>query len=368
MAETSKRILVFGLGGAGCSVVGRIARRAPENMEFAVMDCDVQTLESCAQLETRLDAGKGVTDGLSAGGDMETGRRCVEKAGKPVDALLSGVDLLIVVVGLGGGFGGGAAPVVARMARNAGAQTIFFTLFPFRFEGGAVRGKAHNSLRRLRTYADTIIQMPNSRIQPEGDALLEDSMQKADLTLAAGVVGLWRLLSQTAGVCNLDFATLHTLLRHCDAACRFSCAIATGDERAAELVEMLRSHPLAEDGAVFENAPGMIVGITGGEDLRLSEVRQIIEGVSPENDECWIKMGVATDPSFNGRLSAIVLAAESWKEPLVEDPNSALAGQGELSGVLKPRSKAFGGAERTIWNGEDLDIPTYLRKKIKLPR
>jgi cell division GTPase FtsZ len=231
-----------------------------------------------------------------------------------------------------------------------------------------VRGKAHNSLRRLRTYADAIIQMPNSRIQPDGDALLGDSLERADRTLAAGVVGLWRLLTETEEVCNLDFATLHTLLRHCDATCRFSCASASGDDRADELVEQLRSHPLAEDGAVFEKAPGMIVGITGGDDLRLSEVRRVLEGVSPENQECWIKMGVATDPAFTGRISAIVLAAESWKEPLVQDPSGSMSGQGELAGVLKPRSKAFGGAERTIWNGEDLDIPTYLRKKIKLPR
>jgi cell division GTPase FtsZ len=179
------------------------------------------------------------------------------------------------------------------------------------------------------------------------------------------VVGLWRLLTQTAGVCNLDFATLHTLLRHCDATCRFSCASATGESRAAEVVESLRAHPLAEKGMVFETAPGMIVGITGGDDLRLSEVRQILDGIAPDNEECWVKMGVATDPAFTGRLGVIVLAAEAWKEPLADDAHSGL---GELAGVLKPRSKAFGGAERTVWNGEDLDVPTYLRRKIKLPR
>lgn len=362
-----RRILVLGIGGAGCSTVARIAPRAPEGMDFAVMDCDFQTLETCAHIENRLDAGKGITDGLSAGGDLETGRRCAEKTIKPIEAMLSGVDLLLVVAGLGGGFGGGAAPVVARMARNAGAHTIFFTVFPFKFEGGVIRGKAHNGLRRLRAYADAIIQMPNSRVQSDGDALLSDSMESADRTLAAGVVGLWRLLTQTAGICNLDFATLHTMLRHCDATCRFSCATATGDDRAAELVEALRSHPLAEDGAVFEKAPGLIVGITGGDDLRLAEVQEILDGVSPENEECWVKMGVAIDPAFTGRLAAIVLSAEAWKEPLAEDTQGG-AGQSGLTGVLKSRSKAFGGSERTIWNGEDLDIPTYLRKKIKLPR
>ncbi len=360
-----RRILVLGLGGAGCSVVARIAPRAPLGMEFAVMDCDSQTLETCGHIESCLDLGNGVTDGLSAGGDMETGRRCAEKSIKPVEALLSGVDLLLVLVGLGGGFGGGAAPVIARMARNAGAHTVFFTVFPFRFEGGVVRGNAHSSLRRLRTYADAIIQMPNNRIQLDGEALLEESMDHAGRTLAAGVVGLWRQLTQTSGVCNLDFATLHTMLRHCDATCRFSCASADGDNRAAEVVDALRAHPLAENGAIFETAPGMIVGITGGDDLRLSEVRMILDEIAPDNEECWVKMGVATDPAFTGRLGVIVLAAEAWKEPLADDAQS---GRGELVGVLKPRAKAFGGAERTIWNGEDLDVPTYLRRKIKLPR
>jgi hypothetical protein len=118
----------------------------------------------------------------------------------------------------------------------------------------------------------------------------------------------------------------------------------------------------------------MIIGITGGEDLKLSEVQQIVETLTPENEECWIKIGIAIDPAFTGRISALVLAAESWKEPLVDDGRGGLkpaAGdgkQGELAGLGKPRSRTFGGAERTIWNGEDLDVPTYIRRKIKLPR
>jgi cell division protein FtsZ len=337
-------------------------------MAFAVMDCDVQTLENCAYIEPRLDAGKGVTDGLSAGGDMEAGRRCAEKTVKPFETLMIGVDLLLVVVGLGGGFGSGAAPVVARMARNVGAHTIFFTVFPFKFEGEVVRGQAHNSLRRLRTYADAIVQMPNSRIQSDGDVLLKDSMERADHMMAAGVVGLWRLLTQTGDVCNLDFSTLYTLLRHCDATCRFACATASGDGRVDEVINALYAHPLAEDGAVFKKAPGLIVGITGGDDLRLIEVQAILESVAPDDDESWVRMGIATDPAFSGRIGVMILAAESWEDPLLDDNQALISGQASLSGVLRPRSKAFGGAERTIWNGEDLDVPTFLRRKIKLPR
>lgn len=373
MAENAKRILILGLGGAGCSTIARIAPKAPDGMEFAVMDCDVQTLERCAHIETCLVIGKGITDGLSAGGDLETGRRCAESSVSQIETLLSGVDLLLVVAGLGGGLGSGAAPVLARMARNAGAHSLFFTVLPFLFEGSVVQGKAHNSLRRLRTHADAIVQMPNKRIQPDGEALLTDSMERSDRTLAAGVVGLWRLLSYT-GICNLDFADLHTLLHYCDATCRFSCASATGEGRAQALIDSLRNHPLADSGAIFENAPGLLIGITGGEDLTLAEAQQIMEGIVPDNEACWVKMGIAIDPAFSGRLSAMVLTAETWKEPLVDDGRGGLTsasgegGQGELVGVLKPRSRAFGGSERTVWRGEDLDVPTYLRRKIKLPR
>lgn len=369
----SKRILVLGLGGAGCNTLSRIAARAPEGMEFAVMDCDTQTLESCANIETRIVVGKALTDGMSTGGDLEVGRRCAENSASQIEPVLSGVDLLIVIAGLGGGFGTGAAPVIARMARNFGATTLFFTVLPFPFEGIVVQGKADSAIRRLRTYADAIVQMPNALIQPDGDALLEDSLERSSRTLAAGVIGLWRMLAYT-GVCNLDFASLHTMLSYCDAFCRFACATATGEGRADTLIDSLLAHPLVKDGVIFEKAPGMIIGITGGEDLKLSEIQQITEALSPRNEECWIKTGVAIDPAFAGRLSVVVLAAEAWKEPLVDDgrgglkPLSGDGKQGELSGLLKPRSRTFGGAERTIWNGEDLDVPTYIRHKIKLPR
>ena len=337
------------------------------------MDCDVQTLDSCAHIEHRMTIGKGITDGLSAGGDLEIGRRCAESSVSQIETLLSGVDLLLVVAGLGGGFGSGAAPVIARMARSFGAHTLFFSILPFDFEGGVVRGKAQNSLRRLRTYADAIVQMPNKRIQPDGDVRLPDSLDRSGRTVAAGVVGLWRILSHT-GLCNLDFADLHTMLHYCDATCRFSCAAASGEGRVGELLHALRTHPLANNGSIFEDAPGLIVGITGGEDLTLAEAQQIMESIVPDNEECWVKMGIAIDPAFSGHLSAMVLAAETWKQPLVDDGHGGLKPaegeeqQGELPGVLKPRSREFGGSERTIWRSEDLDIPTYLRRKIKLPR
>ncbi|MDH3345737.1 MAG: hypothetical protein OEL75_00980, partial [Kiritimatiellaceae bacterium] len=310
MIDGAKRILVLGLGGAGCSTIAKIAPDAPRGMQFSVMDCDLQTLDTCSHIESRFDVGKGITDGMSAGGDLEVGRRCIEQSTSQLETLFAGIDLLMVVTGLGGGFGSGAAPVVARLARNAGAHTLFFTIFPFKFEGAVVRAKAHNSLRRLRTHADAIVQLPNSRIQPEGDELLSDSLERSSQTLAAGVVGIWRLLTQTGGVCNLDIATLHTMLRHCDATCRFACACADGQDRAEDLVQALRAHPLAEEGDVFKAAPGLIVGITGGDDLKLSEVRHILEAVSPESDESWVRMGVASDSTYTGKICAIILAAE----------------------------------------------------------
>lgn len=372
MPEIRKRILVLGLGGAGCNTVARIAVKAPSTMEFAVMDCDAQTLDHCQIVEKRIAIGNASTDGLSSGGDSEVGRRCAEQSVMQLEPLLSGVDLLMIIVSQSGGFGAGAAPVIARLARSFGAMTLFFSILPFPFEGDLVRDKANKSLRKLRTYADAIIQMPNDRIQPDGDLPLSESLARSSGTLAAGVVGLWRMLAQT-GVYNLDFASLHTMLHYCDATCCFSCASGTGESRADELIKGLKSHPLVDGQDVFEKAPGMIVGISGGDDLKLSEVQQILEGLTPKNKSCWLKMGVSIDPASTGKISAMVLAAEAWTEPLVDDGHGGLkpvAGekQGELAGVLTPRSRRFGGAERTVYRGEDLDTPTYIRRKIKLPR
>jgi cell division protein FtsZ len=369
-----RRILVLGLGGAGCNTLARIAPRAPEGMEFAVMDCDFQTLENCTAIENRVVVGKALTDGMSTGGDLEVGRRCVESSTSQMEALLNGIDLLIVITGLGGGFGTGAAPVVARMARGFGATTLFFTILPFPFEGIVAQGKAHSAIRRMRTYTDAIVEMPNALIQPDGDILLEESLERSSRILGAGLIGLWRLLACPGSVCNLDFTSMHTMLSSCDAFCRFACATATGEGCADSVVDSLLAHPLVKDSGIFEKAPGMIIGITGGEDLKLCEVQQIVDSLTPKSETCWVKMGIATDPAFAGRISVIVLAAEAWKEPMVDDGHGGLksaAGngkQGELSSLLKPRSKSFGDAERTIWNGEDLDVPAYIRRKIKLPR
>lgn len=373
MAERAKRILVLGLGGAGCNTAARMVPRAPDGLEFAVADCDLRTLETCAHIETRLAAGQAVTNGLSAGGDPDIGRRCAENAAEQLETVLSGTDLLIVIAGLGGGFGSGAAPVVARMARNAGAATLFFTVMPFPYEGTVTQGKAHSALRRLRTYADAIVQMPNALIQPDGSERLADSLDRSSRLLAEGVSGIWRMLART-GLYNLDFASLQAMLHFCDAFCRFACAEAQGEQRAAGLVEALKTHPLLAGTSVFETAPGMIIGITGGGDLRLGEVQEIIEGLTPSGSECWLKTGVTVDSAFDGRIAAVVLAAEAWKEPLADDgrgglrPASGGARQGELTGVLKQGPRAFGGSERTIWKGEDLDVPAYLRRKLKLPR
>ncbi|MBM4153363.1 MAG: hypothetical protein FJ220_07575, partial [Kiritimatiellaceae bacterium] len=167
--------------------------------------------------------------------------------------------------------------------------------------------------------------------------------------------------------------SLQTLLSHCDAFCRFACSTATGEGRADTLIHALRQHPLVKGSSVFDRAPGMIIGITGGDDLKLAEIQQIVEAMTPRTEDVWMKIGVSIDPTFAGRIAVIMLAAEAWKEPLIDDQRGGLkplnesGQQGELAGFIK-RSRTFDGAERTIWNGEDLDLPTYIRRKIKLPR
>jgi len=367
----SQRILVLGLGGAGCNAVGHMASGAPEGMPFAAVDCDARTLEQCA-VENRLQIGRKVTNGLSTGGDLDSGRRAAETGGAQLETLLGNVDLLFVVCGMGGGLATGAAPVIARMARNFGALTLFFTIQPFPFEGSPVRTRAKAGIHRLRTYADALVRLPNKFIQGEGDEPLLESFAKSDRQIAVGVISIWQMLAKP-GVCNLDFSSIHTMLHYCDGFCHFAFAEAEGEGRAEELVRRLQAHPLTDGGRVLREAAGMLVGITGGGDLRLEEVETVMSALVPEDDENrWSKLGVTVDPSATGRLAAMVLSAEAWKKPLVDDGRDGLKpvenGEGELPGLFKPGSRAFGGAERTIYKGEDLDIPAYIRRKIKLPR
>jgi len=373
---SSPRILVMGVGSSGVRAVEGMSR-LNSAIETVAVDTDTKVLETL-DMERIIHVGSTVTRGLSAGGDVELGRQSIEKDSSGIRQQLRQVDLLVLVAGLGGGTGSGAVPVITRIAREAGSLVLAMVAMPFAFEGKKIAKVAEESLKRIRTHADAIIRIPNERLIDRADADLpvEQAFARSHQVMQDGIFSLWRLLSRN-GVCGLDFACIHTMLRNCDGFCHFAVVDGSGKNRAEKVADELLKHALLGKGKLLESAAGVIVGLTGGQDLKLSEIEMVMNRIQEHlPDDVWMNFGVVVDPDFEGRLSAVVLAAEQWKEPLVDSAGrqmgfrfSARMGQEQGELPLETIGKGeFSYVDPTILNNQDFDVPTYIRRDIKLPR
>jgi len=373
---SAPRILTMGVGSSGTLAVSHMCSLTPE-LNAIVIDTDKKVLEAI-HMESIIHVGAAVTNGFSAGGDVELGRQSIEKDSSNIRNQLRQVDLLIVVAGLGGGTGSGALPVITRIAREAGTLILCMVTMPFAFEGKSIARKAEDALKKLRTHADAIIRIPNEMLVERADAdlPLDQVFSRSQTVMQDGIFALWRMLSQN-GICGLDFACIHTMLRNCDGFCHFSSAEASGADRGLAVADGLLNHRLLNKGKVLGNSSGVIVGLTGGQDLKLSEIETVMNQLQEKlPEDTWVNFGVMIDPAFESRLSVIVLVAEQWKEPLVDDANRQMgftfnrrltSEQGELP--LETTGKGrFSNLEPTIHENQDLDVPTYIRRDIKLPR
>ncbi len=368
------KILVMGVGSSGARAVAAMSALNPD-IDAAAVDTDAAVLDALGMSNT-IHVGATVTKSFSSGGDVELGRQSIEKDSSNIRKQLSSVNLLVIVVGLGGGTGSGAVPVITRIAREAGALVLTMAGIPFKFEGPKIARTADEALKRLRASSDAIIRIENERLvdRSEADLPAEQAFARSHQVMMDGIFSIGRLLTRR-GVVGLDFACIHTMLRNCDGYCNFASAEGSGEERAKMVADALLEHRMLKRGRMLEGAAGVVIGLTGGRDLRLCEVDEVMSRLQEKlPDDVWFNFGVATDAAFEGRLSAIVLAAEQWKEPLVDQRQMGLhfgrnenPGQGEL--LLETTGKGeFSNLDPTIHNNEDLDVPTYIRRDIKLPR
>ncbi len=369
------KILVMGVGSSGARAVAAMASLNPD-IDAVAIDTDTKVLEAIGIKKT-IHVGSTITRGLSSGGDVELGRQSIEKDSSNIRKQLRQVDLLIIVAGLGGGTGSGAVPVITRIAREAGALVLTMVATPFKFEGAKIARVADDALKKLRTHSDAIIRIENERLVDRSDAELpvEQAYARSHQVMMDGIFSLVRLLSRN-GLVGLDFACIHTMLRNCDGFCNFASADGSGEDRAKVVADTLLTHRLLNKGRMLEGAAGVVIGLTGGHDLKLSEVDEVMTRLQEKlPEEVWLNFGVAIDSGFEGRLSAITLVAEQWKEALVDNnrqmglsfTKNVNPGQGEL--MLETTGKGeFSRSDPTIHNNEDLDVPTYIRRDIKLPR
>jgi cell division protein FtsZ len=299
-------IRVVGVGGAGLNAIHRMIDAGIAQVDFVAVNTDVQAL-AVSDAPAKIHIGEGVTHGLGSGSDPTVGREAAEEAVDQLKASLRGSDMVFVTAGEGGGTGTGAAPVVARIARELGALTVGIVTTPFRFEGTRRRTAADRGVEELRAACDTVIVIPNDRlleVLDRGTSMI-DAFKIADDVLRQGVQGICDLIT-TPGLINLDFADVRTVMQDAGSAL-MGIGYATGPNRAREAAERALGSPLIDSEIV--SARGILLSIAGGDDLSLYEVNDAAEVVrQTATDDTNIIFGATVDPRLTGQVWVTVVA------------------------------------------------------------
>ncbi len=417
-------IKIFGVGDAGVSLLE--ALRDPEftGAGLIAVNSDPASLASSSaalkiHLETRL------LRGLGTGGDPERGRALAEEQFATLKSACAEASVVFILAGLGGGAGSGISPVLARAAKEAGAMTLAFVTLPFPCEGNRRQQQAQHGLDALKTMADGVVCLPGDRwfkLMDESTGVL-DTFRITDALLLEGVRGVWRLLTRR-GLIQIHFNDLRALLhdRHTESV--FASLEAAGPARSREIVDKLSAHPLLDEGRALAEADAVLISLLGGPDLTMAEVNRVMEQISRQCERAQIIMGAAVDESFKGRLSVTVIAARQnnivslssnqGQEGQVAGLPAAATGEGESAvpygstdqtppdygtptphamghgrSMSKPHAAGrgrktlqkmrqaqlplaiiskgrFDKSEPTVHKGEDLDLPTYIRRGVPL--
>ena len=299
-------IRVVGVGGGGLNAVNRMMDAGIAQVDFVAVNTDMQQL-NLSDAPVKIHIGEELTQGLGSGADPETGRRAAEEAYDQVRAALRGSDMVFVTAGEGGGTGTGAAPVVAKIARDLGALTVGIVTTPFRFEGTKRRQSADSGVEALRAACDTVIVIPNDRLLEVLDrsTSMVDAFKIADDVLRQGVQGICDLITMP-GLINLDFADVRTIMSGAGSAL-MGIGYSESANRAREAAERALKSPLIDTEIV--GAKGILLSIAGGEDLTLLEVNEAAEVVrGAATDDTNIIFGATVDERLNGQVWVTVIA------------------------------------------------------------
>jgi cell division protein FtsZ len=308
--DFSPRIAVIGVGGGGTNAVNNMIALGLEGVEFIVANTDAQSLVT-SRAERRVQLGPHLTQGLGAGAKPEIGRAAAEEAMDELARHLDGCHMVFVTAGMGGGTGTGAAPVIARMARERGILTVGVVTRPFDFEGPKRRRAADQGIEELQGFVDTLIVVPNQNLFKLANdrTTFQEAFRMADNVLYTGVRGVTDLMVNP-GMVNLDFADIRTVMAEMGKAMMGS-GEAEGEDRAMRAAEAAISNPLLEDTSM-RGARGVLINITGGHDMTLFEVdeaaNRIRREVGEHETEVNIIFGSSIDETMNGRIRVSVVA------------------------------------------------------------
>jgi cell division protein FtsZ len=325
--ELRPRISVIGVGGAGGNAVANMIKRDVLGVDFIVANTDAQALNS-STADRRLQLGLKITQGLGAGSRPEIGRAAAEETIDEIEQALEGAHMCFIAAGMGGGTGTGAAPVIAKAARDRGILTVGVVTKPFAFEGSRRMRSADSGIDELQQHVDTLIVIPNQNLfrLANSDTTFKEAFEMADEVLQQGVRGITDLMVMP-GLINLDFADVRSVMGEMGKA-MMGTGEASGENRAIEAAEKAISNPLL-DGVSMKGAKGVIISITGGEDMKLMEVDEaashIKELVDPDANIIW---GSAFNNALDGKIRVSVVATG------IEAEHAAMP-SGQQSGAAK---------------------------------
>jgi cell division protein FtsZ len=380
VSSRSPSLKVLGLGGGGCNAINRMIELGISGVEFLAANTDYQALKT-SQAHQTIQIGPDITRGLGAGGDPEIGRQAAEESERAIADALEGADMVFLTAGMGGGTGTGSIPIAARVARSMGAVTIAIVTSPFSFEMGRRQRNANQGLIDLAKHTDTLISIPNDRllmVAPR-DLPLEVAFRLADDVLRQAVQGITELITEP-GMINVDFAHVRRLMKIGGGAF-MSIGHGKGLTKAHNAVEQALDHPLLEEISISQ-AAGIIANFTGGDDLTLYEVSEVLNELHAKvGDQAEIVFGVSHDERMTGRAQ-VILVITGLGAPTLEEVMPGIALRIEQAASLPPVPEPQPIAEavpsetvqvvdrlQAVPAGipqsapDNLDIPAFLRRR-----
>ena len=359
------RIKVIGIGGSGGNAVNHMIDAGIQGVEFLVANTDLQALKR-SKASNRIQLGARLTKGLGAGANPNVGREAALEDTEKIIEALEGADMVFVTVGLGGGTGTGAAPIIASLAAELDALTVAVVTKPFPFEGRHRMRQAEAGLEVLRSVVDTLITIPNEKLLQAIDRnmSLNKAFLMADDVLRQAVQGISDLIN-TPGLINVDFADVRAIMKGMGMAL-MGTGQASGEHRAIEATQRAITSPLLEE-ATINGARGVLVNITGGPDLTLAEVNEAMNVIHEAADpDANIIFGTLPDDEMSNSMKITVIATgfdvESRRPLSEQQPRALPAGyKSGASGTGNAATPANSNAADPL---EDLDVPTFIRKRV----
>jgi cell division protein FtsZ len=343
-------IKVIGVGGGGSNAVNRMFKEKISGVEYYVVNTDAQHLTRC-DVPNKLAVGQKVTRGLGVGGNPEIGRQAAEESREQLEQMMQGADMVFLAAGMGGGTGTGSIPLIAQIAKEAGALTIAVVSKPFGFEVATRRKNADDGIGRLVEHVDTLITIPNDRLletqhHNEQTKSWDDALRLADSVLQQGIQAVAEVV-MIPGEINVDFADVRTIMHNAGPAW-LAIGKGKGENRAVDAAKEATRSPLLD--IAIDGAKRVLFVMTGGPSLSLKEIQQASEVVHELCDpEANVIFGTVKDPKMDDEVK-ITLVAASFPVP----NENLVQRQEELRSLLK---------DSVVQNGDELDVPSFLRKE-----